>query len=357
MRTFASLFFVLFTAACGSSGSGGSGQTSGGAAGAGTGGSGGIGSTGGSGAAAGSGSSAGSGGSNVGGSGGGSGGNAGAPPCVPAAGTAEKTLGCDFVRVGIIEDTGKPARLDLSARVSGEGCILIDEIILGTEASPLQTIDAGGIEAVAYSQRLLSTEADPDIAALCDDEKKRIEPFGFVAKGRTDGGTFTAKCGAAGTGSSWPPGVAMSCHSGIAEAPMSGNSMVDTFSTFTNTTVWSAFRHPPGTSKITSVGPDARIIPFPAPWSATPPLNPFDSTGWTGSPGESTIDGQEMSQFQAYNPMDVLGMEICPPIDNNNPFPDPKPVYFARFSGQTSEGPFTSEILVDICTRTPPSGP
>jgi hypothetical protein len=256
---------------------------------------------------------------------------------VPTAGTADETFGCDFVRVGVIEQPGQPTRLDLSARISGsEGCVVVDEIILGTEANPLQTIAAGGIEALAYSQRLLTTEADPDIAALCNDEKKRIEPFGFIAKGRFDGGTYTAKCGSAGTGTSWPPGVAMACHSGIAEAPMSGNSMVDTYATFTNTTIWSAFRHPPGSGKITSIGTDARIIPFPAPWSATPPLSAFDSTGWTGSPSETTIDGQEMSQFQAYNATDVLGVDICPPYDNSVPFPDPAPIYFARFTSSTS---------------------
>jgi len=358
VRIWTSLF-VLFTVACGSSGSGGSGQTTGGAAGSGTGGSGGIGSTAGSGAAAGSGSSAGSGGTGTGGtSTGGSGGNAGGPACEPAPGTEAKNFSCDQVRVGIIEHPGQAPRLDLRARVSGsDGCVIIDEVILGTEANPLQVIDAGGVEAVEYSKRLLETEADPVVAALCTDEKKRVEPFGFIAKGRMDGGTFTAKCGAAGTGTSWPPGVAMTCHSGIAEAPFSGNSMVDTYATFTNTTVWSAFRHPAGSSKITSVGPDARIIPFPAPYSSTPPLNAFDSSGWTGSASETTIDGQEMSQFQAYNATDVLGTDICPSLDNSDPFPEPQPIYLARFSGQTSEGAFESEILVDICTRPPPAGP
>jgi hypothetical protein len=356
VRIWTSLF-VLFTVACGSSGSGGSGQTSGGAAGSGTGGSGGIGSTGGSGAAAGSGSSAGSGGSGTGGTPtGGSGGNAGGPPCEPAPGTEAKSFSCDFVRVGIIEHPGQAPRLDLRARVSGgEGCVIIDEVILGSEANPLQTIPTGGIEAVEYAKRLLETEADPDIAALCNDEKKRIEPFGFVAKGRTDGGTFTAKCGAAGTGTSWPPGVAMTCHSGISEAPSAGNSIVDSYATLTNTTLYASFRHPTGSGKLTSVGPDVRIIPFPAPYSATPPLNPFDSSGWTGSASETIIDGQEYSQLHAFNPSDVLGTDICPVWDPNDLTPPAKPVYIARVGGQTTEGAFESEILVDICTRAPPA--
>jgi hypothetical protein len=326
VRIWTSLF-VLFTVACGSSGSGGSGQTSGGGAGSGTGGSGGIGSTAGSGAAAGSGSSAGSGGTGTGGGSGGTagtGGNAGGPACEPTPGTEAKNVGCDQVRVGLIEHPGQ---------------------------APLQTIQTGGIEAVAYSKRLLETEADPDVAALCNDEKKRVEPFGFVAKGRMDGGTFTAKCGAAGTGTSWPPGVAMTCHSGISEAPISGNSIVDSYATLTNTTLYSSFRHPPGSGKLTSVGPNVRIIPFPAPYSATPPMNAVDSTGWTGSASEMSVDGQDYSQFQAFNPTDVLGTDICPAWDPNDPTPPAKPVYVARVGGQTTEGAFESEILVDICTR------
>lgn len=349
VRTWTSLF-VLFTVACGSSGS--SGQASGGAAGSGTGGSGGIGSTGGSGAAAGSGSSAGSGATGTGGASGGSGGNAGAVACTPTPGTNAQEVGCDQVRVGIIEHPGQAPRLDLRARISaGEGCVIIDQIILGTEANPLQTIDTGGIQAVEYSKRLLETEADPAIAALCSDEKKRVEPFGFVATGRMDGGTFTAKCGSAGFGTSWPPGVAMTCNSGITQAPLSGNSTVDSYASLTNTTLWSSFWHPAGSGKVTSVGPNVRIIPFVPPFSASPPMDAFDSTGWTGSASETTIDGAELSQVQAHNPTDVLGTELCPAWDPNDPTPGAKPIFFARISGQTTEGAFFAEILTDICTR------
>jgi hypothetical protein len=256
------------------------------------------------------------------------------------------------VRIGVMQNPGKPARLDIRARISaGVGCALVDQVILGDDQNPIQTIDAGGIEALDYNERLLDVEAVPEISGLCSDETQRIEPFGFIAKGRMDGGTFTAKCGPAGFGTGWPPHVVVSCHSGIAEQPYAGNSTVDVLGSFTSTTLWAAFRHPPEGGKPLSATGDIRILPYVSPFPPKPSIDAFDTTGWQPSFSESIISEKPVTQFQAANGSDVLGPDVCPAYDPGNPTPDPGPVFLAKVSGAGSEGAFSSEIFVGICTR------
>ena len=256
----------------------------------------------------------------------------------------------------MIERPGEPAKLQLRARVSSGTCALVDQVILGSESNALQTIDiAGGVQAVEYHETLFEVDAAAPLTALCGDEQKRIEPFGFIAKGRIDGGTFTAKCGPAGFGSGWPPHVVLTCHQGIWEQPYAGNSMVQPFGPYVSTDLYAAFRHPSGSYSLVSAAGDVRILPAAAPFSSTPPLSPFDTTGWTAYVSETTVSGTPISQLQLLSDEDELGTDLCPMIDPNEPFPEPSPVYIAKVSGQTTEGPFTSEIFVDICTRVPSS--
>jgi hypothetical protein len=312
----------------------------------------------GSGGAATGGTGANGGAAGVGASGGSAGaaGSGGATSCTPTGGSNVEQASCDQVSVAVIDRGGKK-RLQVRARVtlwSQPGCSVIDEIVLGQQGTVLQTIDAGGMEVPdSYTKTLLEVDAAPAVSDLCANETKRFEAFGFTAKGRTDGGTFEAKCGPADSGGHWPPAVVLSCHSGIADAPFAGNSMVESLGPNLHTTLDAAFRHSTAADAITSVDGNARILPAVESFFGGAPIDPFDTTGWDGYVSETTVSGQQMSQISMFAQDDVLGLELCPAIDPTNPTPDPSPVYLAKITGTTASGPFSSEVYVDICTRAP----
>jgi hypothetical protein len=334
---------LLLCIGCGSGGSSGGGLAgAAGSAGAG-----------GSAASAGFGGASGAGGqAGEGGSAGGAAGSAGASACEPAPGDQQIEGGCDMVDVAVIDRPGETTRLQLRARIiATDGCALLDQVILGTEQSPLVTIDAGGVEVKSPYDKLLDVDADPALQQLCGDETQRYEPFGFVAKGRMDGGTFIARCGKAGFGSGYPPHVLLTCHSGIAEQPRGGSALIEAFGATLSTQLYGAFPHPPDDWMLVSASTSIRIIPGPPiAFSSTPPISPFDTTGWTAFANETLVGGLQ-SQLQFFGDGDKLGTDLCPAYDPNDPLPDPSPVFLMRVSGQTNRGPFTSEISASYCTR------
>jgi hypothetical protein len=261
------------------------------------------------------------------------------------------------VRVAVVERAGEPAKLQVRARISLFGspgqCSLLDQVVLGDDNNALQVIDLpSGIEAGDdYTNMLFEVDAASAVSALCGDETKRIEPFGFIATGRLDGGTFTAKCGPAGFGSGWPPHVVLTCHSGIWQQPYGGNSVVQPLGPVTQTTLYAAFAHPEGSWQLQSALGDVRIIAATPPFSPIPPVAPFDTSGWSANVSETTVSGKLLSQLQLGSLEEELGTDVCPAHDPNEPLPEPSPVYIARVSGQSSEAAFSSEIFVDICTR------
>ncbi len=187
-----------------------------------------------------------------------------------------------------------------------------------------------------------------EITSLCQDESQRVEPFGLIATGRLDGGTFAARCGKADSGSSWPPDVVMGCHAGIVRQPGAGNSMVAPVGNTTSTSISTWFPHPEGSHLITSVDSQIRIIPFA--WDTMAPA-PFNSSGWDTWVSEGTGPGNVPHSMVDLDMLaDPLGLEVCP-HHSDEMVP---PVFITRITGQTDQGPFTSEAFVDICTRAPP---
>ena len=157
--------------------------------------------------------------------GGGSGG--GGEPCEPTAGNEVFSGYCDDVRVALIEGAGQP-RVQVAARMNAGaiGCAIVDSVILGDdENNAIQTLttaielDDSGVQvhvadAVANSELVTSCAVPPG-----DNGAGRVEAFGFIARGRVDGGTFEARCGRADSGSSWPPDVVLTCHDNIENQP------------------------------------------------------------------------------------------------------------------------------------------
>ncbi|MFO0569748.1 MAG: hypothetical protein U0263_29125 [Polyangiaceae bacterium] len=336
---------------CGSSG-GGSGAGGGGGSGQGGGGLGGAG-------AAATGGSAGASGVGGGGAGGvgGSSGTGGASSCAPTAGQNDVQVSCDEVTLAVLQQNGSPAAVRVSGRlVAADGVCLLPESVqlVRGDTSVLQTLPATGKSQEPWANVALAEgPADAELAKLCENEKERIEPYGIIVKGKADGGSFQAKCGkGVELGSSWPPRVMLTCHSGLANPSAFGNAMVQPMGPFVSTQLMGAFPHAAGPG-ISSVSSNVRVVPFTAPFGGGPPLAPVDTSGWNVYLSESTIPatGELATNLSALNDQDVLG-EICPvaaPLDAA--LPTPPPIFFAQLTGQGPSGSFASELVVRLCTR------
>ncbi|MCC6665506.1 MAG: hypothetical protein IT375_17265 [Polyangiaceae bacterium] len=359
---FACLPLTCFALACGSSASSG-GPTDGGAGsgGSATGGA----SSGGAGGSAGSGigGSAGSGtggsaGSGTGGSGTGGSGTGGSASCTPTGGSGTLKVSCDDVNLAVLALPGKPTAVRVTGRlVAANGTCLLPESIdlVRPDKSVLQTLSGTGKAQKSWDTSLWgSGDAHSEMVARCKDELDRIEPYGIIVKGKADGGSFEAKCGTGvESGSSWPPRVMLTCHSGLADPPAFGNAMVQPMGPFVSTQLMGQLPHPPGPG-ITSVASDIRIVPFQSSFGGGTPIPPFNTSGWQPSLSETTIPvtGQVSTNLNAFTDKDVLGA-ACPlpsPVDAMPPAPPP--IFFARLTGQGPAGAFTGELVVRMCTRT-----
>lgn len=353
-QSVALLLVCCLGVACSSSGSsggasGGAGGAGGSGAGAGTGGTGNAGTgAGGSGGAAG--------GAGVGGSAG-VGGTGGATDCTPTSGSAKVTVLCDDVRLALLEMPGKPAHLQVRGRLSSgnDTCLMPESIeLVRPDKSVAQTLTASGGAQKSWDYKLwASADAALEIGTRCKDELDRIEPYGIIVKGKADGGSFEAKCGSGVEfGSAWPPRVVLTCHSGLSHPSAFGNAMVQPAGPFTMTTLHGHVPHAPGPG-LGSVSGDIRIVPFQSSFGSSAPIAPFDTSGWSLHLIETTIPatGEHSTSVDATSDQDLLG-ESCPaqqPMDAA--FPEPPPLLFARLKGQGPSGPFSSELVVSMCTR------
>ncbi|MBK8996460.1 MAG: hypothetical protein IPM35_12025 [Myxococcales bacterium] len=342
------VLLLVSNAACSSSGSSGAGSGGAGSAGLGGTSSGGGGQSGGS---SGSGGSAGSSGS------GGNAGSGGTASCTPSGGNATLDVYCDGVTLAVLETSGKPAGLRVAGRlVASDGTCLKPESVelVRPDKSVAQKLTASGDALTSWNNvHWASADAAAEISARCKDELDRIEPYGIIVKGLSDGGKFEAKCGTGvEMGSSWPPRVMLTCHSGLTRPPAFGNAMVQPMGPITSTTLYGQFPHEPGPG-VTSVDPSIRIVPFASPFGGGTPVAPFDTTGWTVNLSESNIPvtAELSTSLNAFSDKDLLG-DACPlPAPMDAALPTPPPFFFARLTGQGPLGAFSGELVVSMCTR------
>ncbi|MGE0786592.1 MAG: hypothetical protein AB7S26_13050 [Sandaracinaceae bacterium] len=80
-----------------------------------------------------------------------------------------------------------------------------------------------------------------------------------------------------------------------------------------------------------------------------PPIEPFDTRGWTTSVGFPT-SAQERVLVQLHHDGEPLGRDLCP-VPSTMPGPeDPvPPVFLVRITGQGGAGAFSSEALISYC--------
>jgi hypothetical protein len=282
------------------------------------------------------------GGSTHGGSGAGGGG------CLPAPGDSHYQASCDEVELAVMGGAGSVAALRVAGRISGgaadEACFRVAEIdLLRGDGTVAQTLD-GQASLLASARGFWgAAPSEPEVASACDGDEGRVEPYGIVVRGTTDGGTFEARCGKADSGSSWPPDVLRTCHQGLeTPPPYSTTAQVMVTGAYASASMYTAFDAPP---TVVEVDGDVRILP--ASWMG-PPLTPFDTSGWDATPQAQFQGGVQVSFSMADDP---FGEEICP-VPADMPGPDSAlPIFVARVAGQTEIGPFVSEVYIRGCQR------
>lgn len=293
--------------------------------------------------------------------GGGPGADAGSSACEPTGGSAMVAMNCDEMIVAVLAQSSGPTRVHVSGRLFGptmDACARIDSVELVEGGRTVETITASRTVRTYATGVWAVADATTDISAPCSGDTGRFDTLGLRVRGTTDGGTFEALCGTLDSGSSWPPRVVRTCHSGIDAPPFGGNALVMPLGPSTSTDLYGAFPHPDGTMLLTAAT-DVRVIPLAyTGFGGGPPLMPRDTTGWMAFANEMGDGyGGSFSQVSVFNDADPLGTELCP-AGVVMPGPDfmPPPVFLGRISGTTSRGAFTSEIYFRMCTR-PPAGP
>ena len=298
--------------------------------------------------ATGSGGSAAQGGGGPGGAGQGGAGGEGATGCEPTPGDSHYQANCDEVELAVMATSGSEAALRVSGRIHGgataEACFKVAEIdLLRGDDTVAQSLD--GAASLPGSERGLWATAPvaSEISSACDGDEGRVEPYGVVVRGTTDGGTFEARCGKADSGSSWPPDVLLTCHQGLeTPPPYWTTAQVMVTGSFASANMYTGFDAPP---TVVSVGGDVRILP--ASWMG-PPLAPFDTSGWDASPQPQPQGGVQVSFLMSDDP---FGEEVCPVPMDIGPDYVPPPIFLARVAGQTDVGPFSSEVYIRGCQR------
>jgi hypothetical protein len=281
--------------------------------------------------------------------------------CTPITTGARTAVGCDWVRVGILQETAGAPRVEIRGRISGASgeCAVLETIEFTNGTAPVAVIDAAGTRVTLDDQNAAwgVYDAAADLVAPCSGDDGRLEPFGVIVRGATETGPFEARCGSGvELGSGWPPRVFRTCHTGLSRMPTEGNSLVMPAGMFTTTMGYFAIPHGAGEA-VTTVDGDVRVTPYT--WMAAPAM-PRDTTGWMGSSSETPFLGETASQVSFYASEDLLGTEVCPvacdPImEPSCPTP---PVWLGRFTGTTERGAFRTEVLFTICSRPrPPTMP
>ncbi len=285
-------------------------------------------------------------------------GDAGASPdggasCAPVPGPMSLTGGCDELDLALLDDgTGAvtaQVRGRLFPRAGGEwGCAHVDAVEVVDGDVVLATLTGAGRFAPTETDELLARGASSAaLDAFCGDESARFDRLGLVVRGRVDGGVFEARCGAAESGSSWPPRLRLTCHENVDDAPRAGGASVMQGAGTPRTSAW--FASPHGGVGLGTASPTVHVIPAAAEaFGALPAPAPFDATF------DVTLSEQTSPHLGRHTSVDlnVLGDpfgELC--TAGSDPGGPPAPVMLLRVTGTSSRGAYATEAYVSLCTR------
>lgn len=269
------------------------------------------------------------------------------------AGTLQRNYYCDFGAIHVLQHEGAAAEVQVEARVgTGGGCGVVDSIEVVRGATTLQRFDVGAaFTPGSMGAALGRAMALPALVSECSNETTRLSAYGIIVRGRNEMGPFEARCGAAESGSRWPPGTHLACHRNVDRPPMTLASTQITVMPVGPTSaamLYVAVPHAEGRPALTTVSGTLRVVsPQYAAFSSGPPLMSLDSMGWTGNAGESSTPSP-VTQVQMFaSGMNPLPAALCPPPMNPMPgvTPMPPPYFLARITGTGPSGAVTIEAL------------
>jgi hypothetical protein len=279
-------------------------------------------------------------------------GDGAATACVPSTGSMSVTTDCAWVQVAILRNTGAPEVTItggiIPSNASMPPCAVTDSVDVVSGGVTIATVPGlPGSDTTSPDRALAAAgPANAALAGLCASDSGRFDGIGLVVHGHMDGGTFTATCGSNASGTTWPPSVVLTCHTGLAKAPLASDASVTSIMGFAYDQMNGAIPQPP---VVTSIDPTVHIVPGTPPFSPVP-LSPSDTMGWMTS--VSTMmqpDGSSLTNLSLTTSMDVLGSQLCPVGCITPPCPNPPPVFLARVTGATDSGAFESELYVPMC--------
>jgi len=279
--------------------------------------------------------------------------------CKLAPGNAKVGSYCDLFRLALIDDGTGVTRAHLSGRLIADGipdgdCIVVDEVEVLQGAAAIGTL-AGAGEFISGDQDGVIAQglAFSEMTSRCADEANRADGFGFVVRGRVEGGSFEAHCADAESGIRWPPALIVTCHKNIEKPPTYGYLTVDTFDGASNSTISVSVPQSAG-HKLLTVNTSIRVMPVGNSLSSPITATPFDvnDVGGVVTSIETSPQGPYadvlLSKFE-----DIFGTELCPIITGEDPGLDPQmpPLLLIRFSGESEAGPYSAEAYFESCTR------
>jgi hypothetical protein len=276
-----------------------------------------------------------------------------APPGSPA-----MELPCSGTQIAVLRSNDGTARVTVSGRLSlpAGGCAQLDtaEIRRGTTVLQRVTDAFGAVSGSSVLAPWFDVVADPMVNAACDGEA-RFEVLGVYLTGRTNTGSFTARCALRPGQGAYPPVTTLTCHRGLRAPAVLSNVSVDvtSFMGMSHTLSQASVYYPRATGPmITTADATIRLIPAPALFGGMM-LAPRDTNGWQTTVSQNTLPGfGNTTQLLFSQSMDAYGLDYCPvPNPMPGPMSPPPPVFLLRIAGTTTEGPFTSEAYGQFCVR------
>lgn len=294
----------------------------------------------------------------------------GAPPtdagptgmeCTPTGGTSTADAYCADFHLALIDDGAGSVEARLTGLVSpgipADGCAVVDSVEVTEGGASIGTFDGVGAFAPDDIHALLArAPALPEMTARCGGDTDRFGGFGFIVRGRMDGGTFEARCADAESGSRWPPAIVITCHENVDARPFGGGAWVDVFGGTTATTIDVIVPHGPS-GTLTSVDGTVHVISEAWGFGGVVAPDPFDIAGLdtSVSEGSAPLPGV-YSSLSLWTASDPFGLDLCPVgSTGTGPEPDPPPVMILRLTGSGARGAYSSEVYVQGCFRPAPA--